>query len=82
MDAMTPIATVQVVLDEQTEPGVIKVLLDLLEARALGSKWSVPLDTDGAVLDRLAFGMHRRRSRAASTSRTRPVLTQKRGCRC
>ena len=55
---MTPIATVHVVLDNQTEPGVIKVLLDLLEARALGSKWSVPPDSDGALLDRLDFGMH------------------------
>jgi hypothetical protein len=55
---MTPLATIRVVLAEQTDPGVITVLLDLLEAPGLRSKWHVPASTDTALLDRLAFGGH------------------------
>jgi hypothetical protein len=57
-DPMTPIATVRVVLAEQSHPGVITVLLDLLEAAGLRSKWYLPVSTDAALLDRLAFGGH------------------------
>ena len=57
-DPMTPLGTVRVVLAEQTDPGVITVLLDLLEAPGLRSKWYLPLSTDAALLDRLAFGGH------------------------
>jgi len=55
---MTPLATVRVLLAEQSEPGVITVLLDLLEAAGLRSNWYVPVSTDAALLDRLAFGGH------------------------
>ena len=45
---MAPIATVQVsvALREPSDPGAIAVLLDLLEAADVRSKWYVPAGTD------------------------------------
>ena len=55
-----PVPTVRVLVefDSRADPGIIAVLLDLLESVHLPSTWSVPPNTDPELLYRLSFGGH------------------------